>query len=204
MPLVMALFSLTTPAMNAWSDFNHLLPCKRFCFKERAPQAAWLDAYRRRFITAPVDEYAAPGALTPAPREMRSEGGARIMREGRDAAGAVMWIRDTLQPADGVIVRGRSGQTFRPYLGYGRYLLRIAYRSSGVAEANASTRFYLMPTPRTSRTILRAPLPPSRNEYATFLTAPPGLAGNLFGWDVQYSGKGVFELHEVSLRKIEE
>ncbi|MGR3914893.1 MAG: hypothetical protein OD918_10360 [Gammaproteobacteria bacterium] len=203
-PLVMALFSLATPPIYVWYDNNYPLPCKRFCFMQRGPQAEWLDAYRRRFISSPIDEYTAPGAMTTSPRELHSEGGARIVREGRDAAGAVMsiWI-DLLHKAEGVSVRGR-GQTQRPFLGRGRYRLRIAYRSEGVTEPNAGAYFYMMPIGKPPHPVLRAALPPNEREYHSIISAPPGTAGSLFRWDVQYSGKGVFELHEVSLRKIEE
>ena len=202
-PLAFALFSLTTPTLYAWYDMNFQVPCKRFCFKERTPQAGLLDAYRRNFISSPIDYYHSPGALTPAPREMQSENGARIVREGRDPAGAVMALAVVLNDTtEGVTVRAPR-QTQRAFLGRGRYRLRIAYRSEGVAEANAATQFHLR-SRSGRRVLLRAALPPFQREYSTIIAAPPGLAGNLFGWTVNYSGKGVFELHEVSLQRIGE
>ncbi|MGR3984801.1 MAG: hypothetical protein OD817_06055, partial [Gammaproteobacteria bacterium] len=208
-PLALALFSLTTPAVYAWYDMNFTLPCKRFCFKERTPQAGLLDAYRRRFISSPIDMYAAPGARTPLTREMHSEGGVRIAREGVDQPGEVMRLSVVLNDKEeGVTVRA-PGQTQRAFLGRGRYRLRIAYRSGGVSESNASTQFFMIPDihrapVKGQRTVLRAMLPPHQREYSRIISAPPGMAGNLFGWDVKYTGKGVFELHEVSLRRIEE
>ena len=74
---------------------------------------------------------------------------------------------------------------------------------SETVEANAETRFYLYDSKlRAVHEVLRLLLPPSRIEYVSTFTTPPGLVGNMFRWTVLYNGNGIFELHEVSFEKV--
>lgn len=207
-PLLFALFAFVTPVFYIWPDMNHEVHCRKFCALKHGPQTYLLDAYRRHFISSPIHVYESPGALTPARRAMQNENGVRIVRQGRDAAGEVMSLEVVLNDNDeGVTVRAPR-QTQRAVLGKGRYRLTIRYRSEGVSAPNATTQFNMALLPSWVRpgdgVVLRAALPPAQREFSTVISAPPGMAGNLFAWKIEYNGKGVFELHHASLRKLGE
>ena len=195
-PLVLAAFFWTSPTIYSWVDVGRLIPCERFCFKEHTPQGRALDLYRRRAISSPIWEYAAPGGLLP---------GAvgRVVRADRDEAGWVMDINYLLNDTDpGVTVRGPE-QTQRAVIGHGPYRLSISYRSEGTDTGNAETRFYLYNSTWTgTQEVFRAFLPASQTEFVATITPPPHLAGNVFRWKILYYGIGAFDLHEASITKV--
>lgn len=201
-PLALAVFFFTAPTVYGWADMTYLIPCKQFCFKEQTPQGRLLDAFRRQRMASPIWEYRGIGALLPGATG-HNENALRVARSGRDAAGAVMDLNIVLNDkTEGVTVRAPA-QTQRAIIGDGPHRISISYRVSGTAEANASTRFYLYDSKlRTVHEVIRVLLPPSQTEYVTTFTAPPDLVGNMFRWIILYNGNGIFELHEVSLKKI--
>ena len=201
-PLALAAFFFTAPTVYGWADMTYLIPCKQFCFKEQTPQGRLLDAFRRQRMASPIWEYRGIGALLPGATG-HNENALRVARSGRDAAGAVMDLNIVLNDkTEGVTVRAPA-QTQRAIIGDGPHRISISYRVSGTAEANASTRFYLYDSKlRTVHEVIRVLLPPSQTEYVTTFTAPPDLVGNMFKWIILYNGNGIFELHEVSLKKV--
>ena len=206
-PLLFAALFWTAPTIYAWVDMSHLVPCERFCFKERTPQGRLLDLYRRRAVASPIWELTARGSVLAAgtghnERSSDDEPWRRVARAGRDAPGAVMEINyaiDHLAPT----VRAPA-QTQRAIIGAGPHRISISYRATGTENANAETRFYVYSsTLDTAHRVLRAPLPASQTEHAVTFTPPPRLAGNLFRWTIIYDGTGVLELHEVSFVKVD-
>ena len=87
-PVAFAAFFWTSPTIYAWADMGQLVPCERFCFKERTPHGDALDRFRRSAIASPVLAYtAAGGALQGTTGHIARGPGNRwhrIAREGRD------------------------------------------------------------------------------------------------------------------------
>ena len=195
-PLVLAALFWTSPTIYSWVDVGRLIPCERFCFKEHTPQGRALDLYRRRAISSPIWEYAAPGDLLP---------GAvgRVVRADRDEAGWVMDINYLLNDTDpGVTVRGPE-QTQRAVIGDGPYRLSISYRTEGTDTGNAETRFYIYNSTWTgTQEVFRAFLPASQTDFVATITPPPHLSGNVFRWMILYYGIGAFDLHKASITKV--
>ena len=202
-PVAFAAFFWTSPTIYAWADMGHLVPCERFCFKERTPQGDALDRFRRSAIASPVLEYTAAGGALQGTTGHIERGPDnrwhRIAREWRDEPGNVMDIDVRLDAhAEGVTVRAR-GQANNAIIGSGAHRVSISYRASGVDTANAETRLTIYnSTFRGTREIFRVPLDPSSTEFGVTLTPPADLYGNPFRWEVRYNGKGVFDLRRVS------
>ena len=205
-PVAFAAFFWTSPTIYAWADVSHLVPCERFCFKERTPQGRALDRFRRSAIASPILEYTAAGSALPGTTGHNEKGPDnrwhRIAREGRDGPGHLMDLDIRLDAqAEGVAVRGRA-QTNNAILGRGAHRLSISYRAAGVDAANAETRFTIYnSTFRGTREIFRVPLEPAATEFAATVTPPAELSGNVFRWEVRYNGKGAFDFRRVAFVK---
>lgn len=208
-PVVLAGFFWTAPTIYAWADLSHLIPCERFCFKERTPQGHALDWFRRQTIASPIRGYAAPGGLLPGTtghNEKNEDDGIwhRVGRPGRDKPGNLMDLDFLLgQPVEGVILQAPA-QTKNAIIGNGPHRISIRYRTGGTNTANAETRFLIYNrTFQDVTQVLRARLPPSEAEFTATFTPPPELAGNVFRWMIRYNGTGVFDLERVSLTRVD-
>ena len=203
-PLVTAALFWTGPTIYAWADMSHLIRCERFCFKEQTPQGRAIDLFRRSAIATPIWEYSAPAGLLRGStghneRDGTGEAWRRVARAGRDTPGMMMDIDIVLDDSTSGITVRSPGQTQRAIIGRGQHRISIAYRTEGVDDANAETRFYIYNSTLTARhEVLRAALPATRTEFAASFTAPPELSGNLFRWLIVYDGAGVIDLRHVS------
>lgn len=202
-PVAFAAFFWTSPTIYAWGDIGHLVPCERFCFKERTPQGDALDRFRRSAIASPILEYTAVGSALPGTTGHNEWGPDnawhRIAREERDGPGKLMDLDIRLDAGtEGVTVRG-GAQTNNAIIGSGAHRFSISYGAAGVDTANAETRLAIYDsTFRGTREIFRVPLDPSATEFGATVTLPAELSGNPVRWEVRYNGKGVFNLRRVS------
>lgn len=207
-PAAFAALFWTSPTIYSWADLGHLIPCERFCFKQRTPQGDALDRFRRWAIASPILEFTAAGGLLPGEtghiEQGLRENWHRTGREGRDPPGNLMDLNIRLDAeGEGATVRGPA-QTNNAIIGGGAHRLAISYVAAEVQAANAETRFKIYDsTLRRATEILRAPLAPSEREFVAIVQAPPELSGNAFRWEVRYNGKGVFDLRRVSFVRLD-
>ena len=194
--IALAMLFWSSPTIYSCADLGYLVPCERFCFKERTPQGGALDRFRRSMIASPTFEYTAPGGLLQGATGHNERGPDnhwhRIARAGRDKPGNLVDLDIRLDAqGEGVTVRAPA-QTNNAIIGSGTHRLSISYGVAGVETANAETRFTIYnSTLRGAKEIFRAPLKPEAIEFVAIVTTPAGVVGERvpMGGSLQRQGR---------------